>query len=113
MIKGVFIGFGIIIVLALIPIVHLAGIPFGPFIGGYFGISAAGGSQASPGRKAFAFGMWTGVLMFVVLAVSAAIANALSGVAPLLIWLGVAVLTLYYGSMSGLGAWYAELKTRG
>ena len=50
MIKGVLIGFGIIIVLALVPIVHIDGIPFGPFMGGYFGFSAAYVSQGSPGR---------------------------------------------------------------
>ena len=113
MIKGVLIGFGIIIVLALIPIVHIAGIPFGPFIGGYYGISAARDSQGSPGRKALTFGIWTGFLMLVVMAVAAAIATVLSGVMPLLIWGGVSVLTFYYASMSGLGAWYAELKAKG
>jgi len=99
--------------LALIPIVHIAGIPFGPFIGGYFGISAATDSQGSPARKAMVFGVWTGVLILVVLAVAAGIANAVSGVAPILLWVGVWVFTLYYASMSGLGAWYSELKARG
>lgn len=113
MVKGVFVGFGIMIVLALIPIVHIAGIPFGPFIGGYYGISATSDSTASPGQKALLFGVWTGVLMGVVLVVSAAIATAVSGVAPLLIWGGVWVFTFYYASMSGLGAWYAELKAKG
>jgi hypothetical protein len=113
MIKGVFIGFGIIIVLALIPIVHIAGIPFGPFIGGYYGITAARDGQGSPGRKALEFGIWTGVLMLIVLVVAAGIATALSGVMPLLIWGGVSVVTFYYASMSGLGAWYAELKAKG
>jgi hypothetical protein len=113
MIKGVLIGFAIIIVLALVPIVHIIGIPFGPFIGGYYGITAASGSQGSPGRKALMFGIWTGVLMFIVLVVAAAIATALSGVMPLLIWGGVSVFTFYYASMSGLGAWYGELKAKG
>ena len=112
MIKGVLIGFGIMIVLALIPIVHIAGIPFGPFIGGYYGISAASGNPASPGRKSLEFGIWTGVMMLVVLAIAAGIANALSGVAPFLLWGGVSVFTFYYASMSGLGAWYAELRAK-
>ena len=42
MVKGVLIGFGIMIILALIPIVHIAGIPFGPFIGGYYGYRPPG-----------------------------------------------------------------------
>ncbi len=113
MIKGVFVGFGIMIVMALNPIVHIAGIPFGPFIGGYYGISVARDSQGSPGRRAFTFGIWTGVLILIVLAVSATIATALSGVMPLLIWGGVSVFTVYYGTMAGLGAWYAELRAQG
>ena len=113
MIKGVFVGFGIMIVLALIPIVHIAGIPFGPFIGGYYGISVARDSQGSPGRRALTFGIWTGGLMLIVLAVSATIATTLSGVMPLLIWGGVSVFTVYYGTMAGLGAWYAELRAKG
>ncbi len=113
MVKGVLIGFGIIIVLALIPIVHIAGIPFGPFIGGYYGISSARDSQGSPGRKALVFGVWTGFLMLIVLAVAATFATVYSGVMPLLIWGGVSIFTFYYASMSGLGAWYAELKAKG
>ena len=88
-------------------------IPFGPFIGGYYGMYGYSGSPASPGRKAVAFGAWTGVLMGTVLAISAVIAISLSGVTPVLIWIGVGVFTMYYASMSGLGAWYGELKTRG
>ena len=112
MVKGVLIGFGIMIILAVIPIVHIAGIPFGPFIGGYYGISAASDSTASAGRKALLFSLWTGVLMGVVLVIAAAIATAVSGVMPLLIWGGVWVFTFYYATMAGLGAWYAELKAK-
>ena len=113
MVKGVLIGFGIIIVLALIPIVHIAGIPFGPFIGGYYGISSARDSQGSPGRKALVFGVWTGFLMLIVLAVAATFATVYSGVMPLLIWGGVSIFTFYYASISGLAAWYAELRAKG
>ena len=112
MFKGVLISFGIIIILAVIPIVHIAGIPFGPFIGGYYGITSARDSSSSAGRKAFIFGIWTGVLMGVVLAIAAVIANIVSGVMTLLIWGGVCVFTFYYATMSGLGAWYSELKVR-
>ena len=113
MFKGVLIGFAIIIILAVIPIVHIAGIPFGPFVGGYYGISSVRGSPATPGRKALMFGIWTGVLMAVILVTSGIIATVASGVMPLLIWGGVWVFTFYYASMSGLGAWYAELKAKG
>ena len=113
MIKGVLIGFTIMIILAVITIVHIAGIPFGPFIGGYYGISSVKDSTATLGRKALMFGIWTGLLMGVILVISAIIATVASGVEPLLIWGGVWVFTFYYASMSGLGAWYAELKAKG
>jgi len=113
MIKGVLIGFAIIAILAVIPIVHIAGIPFGPFIGGYYGISSVRNSTSTAGRKALMFGIWTGVLMGVILVISAIIATILSAVMPILIWGGVWVFTFYYASMSGLGAWYAELKAKG
>ena len=113
MIKGVLIGFVIIIILAVIPIVHIAGIPFGPFIGGYYGISSVRDNTSTPGRKALVFGVWTGILMVAILVISAIVATVVSEVMPLLIWGGVWVFTFYYASMSGLGAWYAELKAKG
>ena len=113
MIKGVLIGFVIIIILAVIPIVHIAGIPFGPFIGGYYGISSVRDNTSTPGRKALVFGVWTGILMGAILVISAIVATVVSEVMPLLIWGGVWVFTFYYASMSGLGAWYAELKAKG
>ena len=116
MIKGVFIGFAIIIILVPIPIIHFVGIPFGPFIGGYYGISAARESQSSPGRKAMVFGAWTGILMLVVFAVSAGIVDTIFEFERnlrIIMWFGVWVLTFYYASMAGLGAWYAELKAKG
>ena len=116
MVKGVLISFGIMIVLALIPIVHIAGIPFGPFIGGYFGISAVNDSQGSPGRKAMVFGVWTGLLMLVVFAITAGIVHTVVDFERnirIMMWAGVWVFTCYYGSMSGLGAWYSGLKAKG
>ncbi|MDA0265240.1 MAG: hypothetical protein O3A93_13560 [Chloroflexi bacterium] len=113
MIKGVFVGFAIMIVLALVPIVHIIGIPFGPFIGGYYGISATSGNQDPPGKKALMFCLWTGGLMFVVLATSAAIVTKVTDIQLLLLWGGVWVFTFYYGTMAGLGAWYAEIKAKG
>ena len=101
----------------LIPIVHIVGIPFGPFIGGYYGITAASDSTASSGRKALIFGVWTAFLMLVVIVIVIAIIDRvfeLSDKLRIIIWIGGAgVLPFYYGSMAGLGAWYAELKARG
>ncbi len=100
----------------LIPIVHPVMFVFGPFIGGYYGIRSAGASQASPGRKALEFGTWTGLLMLVVFAVSAGIVDTIIDLdlnMRIIMWGGVWLFTFYYGSMSGLGAWYSELKARG
>jgi hypothetical protein len=117
MIKGVLVGFGIMIILVPIPIVHIVGIPFGPFIGGYYGISAASDSAASPGRKALQFGAWTGFLMLAVFAIAMAIVDVTSDRSTslrIILWVGVVgVLPFYYGSMAGLGAWYSGLKALG
>ena len=116
MIKGVLIGFAIVIILAPIPIVHIVGIPFGPFIGGYYGISAVLDNRDSPGRKALVFGFWTGLLILVVAAIVVGIVDAifdLDDVLRIILWGCVGLLPFYYGSMSGLGAWYSELKARG
>jgi hypothetical protein len=51
--------------------------------------------------------------MGAILVISAIVATVVSEVMPLLIWGGVWVFTFYYASMSGLGAWYAELKAKG
>ena len=111
MIKGVFVGLGVVILLALIPVVHFIGIPFGPFIAGYFGINAAKDRPGTPGRKALAFGLWLGGVMGSIAVVAAALVTALGDFAYLWpMWGGVAVFTFYYGSMSALGAWYSGLR---
>ena len=111
MVKGVLVGFGIMIVLALIPIVHFIGIPFGPFIGGYFGISSVGGYAESRFKRALAFGGMLGALIFAAAAMVGAIVTAVTTANVLLVWGGVAVFTLYTVSMSALGAMYAQLRS--
>ena len=111
MVKGVLVGFGIMVVLALIPIVHFIGIPFGPFIGGYFGISSVGGYTESRFKKALAFGGALGAVIFVVAAVVGVIVTAATTANVLLIWGLVAVFTFYTISMSALGAMYAQLRS--
>ena len=116
MVKGVLVGFGIMIVLALIPIVHFIGIPFGPFIGGYFGISSVGGYTQARFKRALAFGSLLGGLIFLIAAVASAAVTILTlfdriNVNLILVWGGVAVFTLYTISMSALGAMYAQLRS--
>ena len=66
MLKGILVGLGIMLLLMLIPIVDFVGIPFGPFIGAYYGmasIRASTGEAFPPGPPtsaqigAFAIGM--------------------------------------------------------
>ena len=111
MVKGLFIGLAIVLLLAVIPVVHFVGIPAGPFIAGYFGINAARDYPGSPGRKALVYGLWMGALVLAVTVTAAVIVTVVGDFAyPFLLWGGVVVATFYYSSMSGLGAWYAELR---
>ena len=99
------------VILALIPIVHIAGIPFGPFVGGYFGISSAAAGPGSQAAKALKFGAWMGLVMLLISTAVSAILTAMTGLNPLLIWLPAVVIPLYTGSMGGLGAMFAELRS--
>ena len=111
MIKGVFIGLGVVIILALIPVVHFVGVPAGPFIAGYLGINAARDYPGTPGRKALAYGLWLGAIVGVITVVTAVVVTLAGDFAyPFLLWGGVVVVTFYYGSMSFLGAWYSLLR---
>lgn len=111
MIKGLFIGLAVILVLAVIPVVHFLGIPFGPFIAGYFGINAAKDYPGTPGHKSLVYGLWMGLIVGTVTVVAAAIVTAVGDFAyPFLLWGGVVVATFYYSSMSALGAWYSLLR---
>ena len=115
LIKGVLIAFAIMVVLALIPIVHFVGIPFGPFIGGYFGITSAGGNPRSRARDALVFGVLLGLLVLLVTVVVAAVLTALFGLNTIMIWVwvGVVVYTFYTSSMGALGAMYSQLRSEG
>ena len=115
MIKGVFVAFGIMVVLALIPIVHLVGIPFGPFIGGYIGIASADGHSRSLTVRSLVFGALLAFLVFLVSVVVAALLTAFIGLSPVMIWVwgGLVVFALYTWSMGALGAMYAQLRSAG
>ena len=109
-VKGVLVGFGIMLLLALIPIVHFVGIPFGPFIGGYFGITAAGGYSPTPAKRALVFGGLLGLIMLVTTATSAVVLTILTDLNPWLIWTPVVGFTFYTSSMGALGAMYSQLR---
>ncbi len=113
MIKGVFVGLGIMVLLALIPIVDFVGIPFGPFIGGYYGISSARAGPGSYAFKSVVFGSLLGLAVFLVLVAVAAGLMAtidLSQRFTWLLWLAVVFFALYTASMGALGAMYSQMK---
>ena len=113
MIKGVFLAMGIMVLLALIPIVDFVGIPFGPFIGGYYGITVARSHGGSPAVKSVVFGSLLGLLVLLVLvlvAVALTVIIDLSQRFTWLLWIGVVVFTMYSASMAALGAWYRQLR---
>ena len=111
MVKGVFVALGIMLVLALIPIVHFVGIPFGPFIGGYFGISAAASRTETYAVKSLIFGALLGAIVLVLLAVVAVALMVTTDLNVALVWLVAGFLTLYFASMSSLGALYGQLRS--
>ena len=111
MVKGLFVGLAVVLLLAVIPVVHFVGIPAGPFIAGYFGINAASDYPGPPGRKALVYGICMGALVLAITVIAAVIVTIVGDFAyPFLLWGGVVVATFYYSSMSALGAWYAELR---
>jgi hypothetical protein len=117
MIKGVFVALGILMVLMVIPIANVfVGIPFGAFIGAYFGISHAGPRPSSKAIKSLVFGGLLGLEVFLVLL---AVAAGLTATVDLrreflwILWLAVIVYTLYTASMGALGAMYAQLRASG
>ena len=115
MLKGVFVGVGIMIVCFLIPIVHFVTGPFGPFIAGYFGISFAPDRGQHYAVKALKFGSAMGLVWLLVTGTAAVLVVLLVDPAfkiQVLMWIGVAVITLYTGSMASLGAMYAMLRAQ-
>lgn len=127
MLKGLLLALGIMLLLILIPIVDFVGIPFGPFIGAYYGMSSVRSSTGEvfpPGPPtsaqvgAFAvkgaiFGGLLGLLVsliLVVVAVSLMLAIDLSGRFIFVLWLAVVVFTMYTATMAALGAMYSQIR---
>ena len=113
MVKGVFLALGILVLLALIPVVNVIGIPFGAFIGAYYGISSTGHSGRSFLFKSLVFGGLLGLLvLLVLLAVAAGLTLAvdLSQRFQWLLWISVFTFALYSANMGALGAMYYQLK---
>ena len=127
MLKGILLALGIMFLLMLIPIVDFVGIPFGPFIGAYYGMAsvrASTGEVFPPGPPsgaqigAFAikvaiFGGVLGLLVSMILVVVGVILMLtidLSGRFILLLWLAVVVFTMYVATMAAMGAMYSQIR---
>ena len=110
MIEGVLVGFCIMLLLALIPIVHFVGIPFGAFIGGYFGITSAASYTGSHFTKALVFGSLLGGLVFLVGSGVGVLLTVATQFNLVLVWIAVVIFALYTVSMGALGAMYAQLR---
>jgi hypothetical protein len=111
MLKGVLVGIAIIVIM-LLPIIHFVW-PISPFIGGYVGISFATNRNDSASLRGLKFGAWIGLIALVLASITGFILIAIFDIGPkkvLLVWICVALVTLYSGSMSALGAMYAGLK---
>ena len=127
LLKRILLALGIMFLLMLIPIVDFVGIPFGPFIGAYYGMASVRTSTREvfppgPPRSAqvgaFAvkgaiFGGLLGLLVgliLVVVAVSLMAAIDLSGQILSLLWLAVVIFTLYTATMAALGGMYSQIR---
>ncbi len=112
MIVGALVGLVIMVGCFLIPIAHLVLAPAGPFIAGYWGIQFA----QNPGRHYAVHGLMFGSLLALVMAIALALAALVitslfdDARVAILAWLGVAVFTLYTGSMGTMGAMFYTLR---
>ncbi len=115
MLKGVFVGVGIMIVAFLIPILHFISGPLGPFIAGYFAISFVPDRGEHYAVRSVKYGVGLGMVWALASGIAALLVTWLAGPsikAQILMWIGVSVITLYTGSMATLGAMYATLRSQ-
>ena len=111
MVKGAFIGFGLSILLLLIPIVHFITGPLGPLIGGYVG----GGVVRATPRQALgigllmAFFMATPVILLVLVLQYLAIWESAQGV----LTSASAILAVWAGLLGTVGAYFGGRSSGG
>ena len=116
MVNGVLVGLGVFVLSLfsiIIPLAHLVTVPGGPFFAGFIGISHVKESPESHGVKGLKFGSFFGGVLFVI--AFTAVAAFIFVFEPrqklqVLLWFGVAVFTLYTGSMAALGAMYSLMR---
>ena len=73
MIRGLFVGVGIMLVCPLIPVAHFVLVPASPFIAGYFGINYVRGETGSPSALALQYGALLALVLLALTGVPAAV----------------------------------------
>ena len=113
MIRGLFVGVGIMLVCPLIPVAHFVLVPASPFIAGYFGINYVREETRSPSALALQYGALLALVLLALTGVPAAVFTVWFDPPSkflALIWIGVAIFTLYTGSMACLGAMFSRMR---
>lgn len=115
MIKGLFTALAIMLACTVIPVAQVLLAPFGPFLGGYYGIRSVDTQGQGALAAAARFGGVIGAASALILAAIAVILM-LSLAMPqrfiILTWIAVAVFALYVAMMSTLGGLYRLMKTQ-
>ena len=113
MMRGLLTALAVMFVCAALPVAQVALAPFGPFLGAYFGIRAVDtegmGALAAAARFGCVVAGASGVIL-VGIAVVLMLTLGLPTRLLALLWIAVAVFTLYVAGMSTLGGMYRLVK---
>ena len=113
MIKGLLTALAIMLACTVIPVAQVLLAPFGPFLGGYYGIRSVDTQGQGALAAAARFGGVIGAAAALILAAIAVIlilALAMPQRFIILTWIAVAVFALYVAMMSTLGGLYRLMK---
>lgn len=113
MTKGLFTALAIMLACAVIPVAQVLLAPFGPFLGGYYGIrwvdTQGQGALAAAARFGGVIGA-ASALILAAIAVILMLSLAMPQRFIILTWIAVAVFALYVAMMSTLGGLYRLMK---
>lgn len=115
MTKGLLTALAVMLVCAAIPVAQVLLAPFGPFLGGYYGIRSVDTAGRHPLAAAARFGGVVGAASALILVVMAVILMLILEMPPrfvILTWIAVAVFAIYVAMMSTLGGLYRMMKTQ-
>ncbi len=113
MVRGLFVGVGIMLACPLIPVAHFVLVPASPFIAGYFGVNRARAGAHSHSALSLQYGALLALVFLALLGIPAAVYTVwFDPPAKILavMWIGVSIFTLYTGSMASLGAMFSRLR---